>query len=156
MTTLYSRVVELSLLYELWEIFLFERDKFFIFYFAVGLLIGFREDIMRMSTFEQLIVFLQNIKIPSHSILADIYFHAIQTRRHAPASFQILITSLGIFKYNPIISNEELETIKAFSKIETMPIYPKELLLGSERTLATLEENNNKFENLLVISEDEQ
>jgi len=58
MTTLYSRVVELSLLYELWEIFLFERDKFFIFYFAVGLLIGFREDIMRMSTFEQLIVFL--------------------------------------------------------------------------------------------------
>ena len=57
-TTLYSRVVELSLLYELWEIFLFERDKFFIFYFAVGMLIGFKEDIMRLQTMESLIVFL--------------------------------------------------------------------------------------------------
>lgn len=66
------------------------------------------------------------------------------------------MASLGIFKYNPIISNEELETIKSISKIEMMPIYPKELLLGSEKTLALLEPNNNKFDNLLVISEDEQ
>ena len=156
MTTLYTRVVELSLLYELWEIFLFERDKFFIFYFAVGLMIGFKEDIMRLNTFEQLIVFLQGLKITSHSFLADVYLHAIQVRRHAPASFHILIASLGIFKYKPIISNEELETIKAVSLIETMPIYPKELLFGSEQTLATLKDNNNKFKNLLVISEDEQ
>lgn len=42
MTTLYTRVLELSLLYEVWEIFMFERDKFFIFYFAVGLLITYR------------------------------------------------------------------------------------------------------------------
>ena len=89
-------------------------------------------------------------------MLADIYFHAIQVRRHAPASFLTLVASLGIFKYNPIISNEELETIKSISKIEIMPIYPKELLQGSEKTLAQLEPNNNKFENLLVISEDEQ
>ena len=66
------------------------------------------------------------------------------------------MASLGIFKYNPIISNEELETIKSISKIEIMPIYPKELLQGSDKTLAQLEPNNNKFENLLVISEDEQ
>ena len=69
-------------------------------------------------------------------MLADIYFHAIQVRRHAPVSFQTLVASLGIFKYNPIISNEELETIKSISKVETMPVYPKELLLGSERALA--------------------
>jgi len=37
-----------------------------------------------------------------------------------------------------------------------MPIYPKELLLGSDKVLAHMEPNNNKFENLLVISEDEQ
>ena len=42
-TTLYTRVVELSLLYEVWEIFLFERDKYFIFYFAVALLIGVKD-----------------------------------------------------------------------------------------------------------------
>ena len=57
-TTLYTRVVEFSLLYELWEIFLFERDKYFIFYFAVGLLIGFKSQILNLKTFEQLIVFL--------------------------------------------------------------------------------------------------
>ena len=155
-TTLYTRVSELSLLYELWEIFLFERDKYFIFYFAVALLIAFKEDILKLREFEKLIVFLQNITISSYSQLADIYFHAIQVRRHAPASFEILVASLGIFKYNPIISSEELETIKSISKVETMPIYPKELLLGSERTMATLEPNANKYENLLVISEDEQ
>ena len=135
-TTLYTRTVELSLLYELWEIFLFERDKFFIFYFAVAILIALKEEILRITTFERLIVYLQNIRITSYSMLADVYFHAIQVRRHAPASFQILVASLGIFKYNPIISNEELETIKSISKVETMPIYPKELLLGSEMSLA--------------------
>jgi len=65
-TTLYTRVVELSLLYELWEIFLFERDKYFIFYFAVAILIAFKEDILRMQTFEQLIVFLQKLNINSY------------------------------------------------------------------------------------------
>ena len=135
-TTLYTRAVELSLLYELWEIFLFERDKFFIFYFAVAILIALKEEILRITTFERLIVYLQNIQITSYSMLADIYFHAIQVRRHAPASFQILVASLGIFKYNPIISNEELETIKSISKVEIMPIYPKELLLNSEMSLA--------------------
>jgi len=76
-TTLYTRVVELSLLYELWEIFLFERDKFFIFYLAVAMMIGFKQEIMKLKTFEQLIQFLQSIKISSHAHLADIYFHAI-------------------------------------------------------------------------------
>ena len=155
-TTLYTRVVELSLLYELWEIFLFERDKYFIFYFAVAMLIGVKDELLRLDSFESLIVFLQQLNIQSYAMLADIYFHAIQVRRHAPASFLTLVASLGIFKYNPIISNEELETIKSISKIEIMPIYPRELLQGSEKTLAQLEPNNNKFENLLVISEDEQ
>ncbi len=89
-------------------------------------------------------------------MLADIYFHAIQVRRHAPASFEILVASLGIFKYNPIISNEELETIKSISKISIMPVYPRELIYGGEKILSQLEPNNNKFENLLVISEDEK
>ena len=57
-TTLYTRVVELSLLYEVWEIFLFERDKYFIFYFAVAMLIGVKEDLLRLDSFESLIVFL--------------------------------------------------------------------------------------------------
>ena len=89
-------------------------------------------------------------------MLADIYFHAIQVRRHAPASFEILVASLGVFKYNPIISNEELETIKSISKISIMPVYPRELIFGGEKILSQLEPNNNKFENLLVISEDEK
>ena len=76
-TTLYTRTVELSLLYELWEIFLFERDKYFIFYFAVAILIALKEEILRITTFERLIVYLQNIRITSYSMLADIYFHAI-------------------------------------------------------------------------------
>ncbi len=37
--TLFTRVVnDLALLYELWEIFLFERDKHLIFYLAIAML----------------------------------------------------------------------------------------------------------------------
>jgi hypothetical protein len=42
--TLFTRIVtDLALLYELWEIFLFERDKHMIFYFAIALLKNKRE-----------------------------------------------------------------------------------------------------------------
>ena len=37
-----------------------------------------------------------------------------------------------------------------------MPIYPKELIQGSQTTVQQLEENNNKFSNLLLMPEDEQ
>ena len=37
-----------------------------------------------------------------------------------------------------------------------MPMYPVELLHGSEKTLQSLQPNNQKYENLLVMSEDEQ
>lgn len=40
----------------------------------------------------------------------------------------MLVTRLGIFDYNPIISNEELESIDQIGEIEWMPIYPKELV----------------------------
>jgi hypothetical protein len=50
--TLYSRIVDLSLLYEVWEIFLFERDKYMIFYFAIGLMIVHREAILRLQSIE--------------------------------------------------------------------------------------------------------
>ena len=76
-TTLYTRVVELSLLYEVWEIFLFERDKYFIFYFAVAMLIGVKDELLRLDSFESLIVYLQQLNIQSYAMLADIYFHAI-------------------------------------------------------------------------------
>jgi len=37
--TLFTRVVsDLALLYELWELFLFERDAYLIFYLSVALL----------------------------------------------------------------------------------------------------------------------
>ena len=67
-----------------------------------------------------------------------------------------MVASLGIFKYNPIIGRGELETIKSVHKVQMMPIYPKELLLGSDKYLDQGEPNNNKFENLMVISEDEK
>ena len=155
-TTLYTRVVEFSLLYELWEIFLFERDKFFIFYFAVALLVSHKDEILALGTMEQLLVFLNSIKIENHALLADTYFHAIQVRRNTPASFPMLVTRLGIFDYNPIISNEELESIDKIHEIEWMPVHPKELVQGSQATVEQLEENNNKFSNLLLMPEDEQ
>ncbi len=44
--TLFTRIVEFALVYELWEIFLFERDRFLIFYLAVALLRLHRKKIL--------------------------------------------------------------------------------------------------------------
>lgn len=157
--TLYTRIAEFSLLYEVWEIFLFERDKYMIFYFAVALMIVKREQILQLNDIGQLIGFLSEMKIDNFQVLAEIYFHAIQCRRNTPVSFQILVSRLGIFEYNPIISNEELEKIESFSNIEWMPVYSKEVILGSITTLSQqtkMLENNNKYKNLLLLNEDDQ
>lgn len=48
--TLFTRAVnDLALLYELWEIFLFERDKHLIFYMGIALLKNKREDILKLT-----------------------------------------------------------------------------------------------------------
>ena len=46
MTVLFARQVDFAILFELWEVFLFERDKYFIFYFAVALIISKRDAIL--------------------------------------------------------------------------------------------------------------
>ena len=65
---------------------------------------------------------------------------------------------LGIFEYNPIISNEDLEKIENFSNTEWMPIFVKEVVLGSQVTLSQqpkMVDNNNKYKNLLLMKEDD-
>ena len=46
--TLFTRVIEFSMIYELWEIFLFERDKYFLFFFAVALITSKKKDLMAL------------------------------------------------------------------------------------------------------------
>lgn len=43
------------MLYELWEIFLFERDQFFIFYFSVALITNARERILKAKSLERML-----------------------------------------------------------------------------------------------------
>ena len=157
MTTLYTRVVELSLLYEVWEIFLFERDKLMIFYFAVGLMITKRDHILSLGNIEKLLKYLPNIRIDGYQDLSNVYSNTILVRRNMPVSFQILINRLGIFDYKPIISKEELNLIENICLIDWMPIACKEVLMGSSMTLENMnDDNNNKYKNLLVLQEDEQ
>lgn len=48
--TLFTRVLsDLALLYELWELFLFERDKHLIFYLAIALLKAKRSQILALT-----------------------------------------------------------------------------------------------------------
>ncbi len=51
--TLFTRVVtDLALLYELWEIFLFERDRYMIFYLGVAMIKSKRKAILELNQFE--------------------------------------------------------------------------------------------------------
>jgi hypothetical protein len=86
-TTLFTRVVQFNLIYELWEIFLFERDQFFIFYFAVALLASHREYILLLTKFDALLKLLQKIFIHDLVDLQETYRKAIEIRRMMPVSF---------------------------------------------------------------------
>jgi len=76
-TTLFTRVVDFSLLYEMWEIFLFERDKYLIFYFAVGLLITHREEILQLNSIETLLKCLNGLQIEGFAKMAVVYSNTI-------------------------------------------------------------------------------
>jgi len=80
-TTLFSRVVELNLIYEVWEVFLFERDKFFIFYFAASLIRCLRNKILALTSMEEILKLLKEIKINDFASLAEIYQNAVQIRQ---------------------------------------------------------------------------
>lgn len=112
--TLFTRVVEFSLVYELWEIFLFERDKYLIFYFAVALLTSNRDMILSLGQFEKVIKYLMEMKILDFNTLCNTYYESIHIRSNTPLSFPILISKLGLFESNTIISNEEVDLIESF------------------------------------------
>lgn len=152
--TLFTRVVEFSLVYELWEIFLFERDKYLIFYFAVALLASNRAMILSLQSFEKVIKYLMEMKIHDFNTLCNTYYESITIRSNTPLSFPILISKLGLFESNTIISNEEVDLIESFQINHQMPLYLKELIHG--QALVQNSNNNNKFQNLILLSEDEQ
>lgn len=67
MLTLFTRIVDFTLVYELWEIFLFERDKFLIFYFSVAVLKLHRTKILEIKQFEKLLKYLtMDMRIKSY------------------------------------------------------------------------------------------
>lgn len=77
-TTLFSRVVkDTALVYELWEIFLYERDRYFLFYFAVAMMITSRSQILSMKSFEKLLLTMTELRICSFEELSEIYKLAI-------------------------------------------------------------------------------
>jgi hypothetical protein len=98
--TLFTRVVsDLALLYELWEIFLFERDRFLIFYLGVAMLTAKRQTILGLNQFEQLMKFLttEEFKVSDFAQLGEVYDQAVKIRTRTPVSFQCLVTKLHLF-----------------------------------------------------------
>lgn len=150
MLTLFTRVVEFSLVYELWEIFLFERDRYLIFYFAVALLKANRQMLLQLTSMEKLLKYLAaELKITDFNQLSRVYYECITVRSNTPLSFPKVINKLGLFDPNIIISNEELELIESFKMNEQMIVYAKEIVSGLQ--LIANSNNNNKFLNMILL-----
>jgi hypothetical protein len=79
-TTVFSRTVDFTMIYELWEVFLFERDSYFLLYFAVGLIIHNRDRILATTQFDKLITLMMSLRIESLADLLKIYKRAIEVR----------------------------------------------------------------------------
>jgi hypothetical protein len=115
--TLFTRVVmDLSLLYELWEIFLYERDKYMIFYLGIAILKSRRQQILQLNQFEKLMKFLtsDDLKVNDFAQLGQIYSEAVSIRRNTPVSFELLVTKLHLFNQETCLSNEELTYLENF------------------------------------------
>ncbi|CDW87634.1 tbc domain containing protein [Stylonychia lemnae] len=153
--TLFTRLVDFGLIYEVWEIFLFERDRFLIFYMTVAFLKIFRYQILKLTQFEKILKFLtSDIKIHDFDQLYNLYMECITIRSYTPLSFQIMVSKLGLFDSDSIISNEELEIMESFKIRQHLNILPKEITNGAQ--LFQNSTNNNKYLNLMVLSENEQ
>src|SRR3569833_933674 len=98
MITLFTRAVQFFLVYELWVIFLFERDKHLIFYFAVAFIKVNRDIILQLGSIEKLLqYFMKDLKIVDFADLARVYCEAVAIRSNTPISFTVLIKKLGLF-----------------------------------------------------------
>lgn len=128
--TLFTRTVDFALLYELWEIFMFERDSYFILYFSVALIRANRDTILKHKTIDRLMAVMQRLVIKDLEQLANVYREAIEIRKNTPVSFQLLCEQLGVFVFNPIISNEELDTVEN-AQLQVFEVWPQEILQGA-------------------------
>ena len=95
---------------------MFERDKYLIFFFAVGILRVFRNQLLAQDSIESLLKFATSnaMKINDLNILANVYYESVTLRSNTPVSFVKLVSRLGLFKADFIISNEELAAIDTF------------------------------------------
>lgn len=55
-----------------------------------------------------------DMKVGDFEQLCKWYFEAVNVRSNTPISFQILVSKLGLFDSDTIISNEELEVMENF------------------------------------------
>ena len=81
LVTLFTRLIDFGIVYELFEIFLFERDQYLIFYLSVAFLKIFRSQILKLTSFEKLLKYLSNdIKVKDFSTLSDLYSECVYIR----------------------------------------------------------------------------
>lgn len=71
------------------------------------------------------------MRITDFDQLCKLYYEAVSIRSNTPISFQILISKLGLFDSDSIISNEELEIMENFRTKLHMQISAKELAVGA-------------------------
>jgi hypothetical protein len=61
----------------------------------------------------------------------------------------MIVSKLGLFDSDSIISNEELDIMEAFKVRPCMPVSSKEIIHG--QNLLANSKNNNKFLNLMLV-----
>lgn len=131
--TQFSRVVEFSLIYELIEIILFEKDQLMVLFMTISLLKHYKNDILKRNSIEVLLPFVQRkVKITNIRELCQLYYQAVAIRSKTPLSFAILIHKLKINDPATVISNEEMKELQNL-ELETFIVYPEEVLFHQNK-----------------------
>ena len=126
--TFFSRAMPLELLYEFWDIYLLERDRLFLFYIIIALLVIKRDKILQKREMGHLLCYLsKEMRITSLKELGALYQIAVHIRASTPKSFGILISKLGLFDRKQLHSSEELDYVENILSITRLQIFPADL-----------------------------
>lgn len=129
--TQFSRVVDFSLIYELIEIILFEKDQLMALFMSVALLRRYKSEILELNSIETCLPFMQRkLRVCNIRELCQVYYESVAIRSQTPISFAILIQKLKINDPATVISNEEMRELQEL-ELETFVVYPDELMLHS-------------------------
>ena len=148
--TLRAGKLNIDILYFLFDILIQINDPLFIHYILVAIIIYYRELLINCDS-NLLVKLMTGLTITSKEELDTIIKIAMDLRNRTPYSFRLLSNKIGFLQTNNKNISNNFEKYKP-ELIQTMPIYPLEILHGNNKNIVLCPdpECKNNLQNKII------